>query len=129
MVERTKGFLFRPTKTFDVSKEDTLGNAVIYFITLLMICAVLSSIVGWSVFRYGVTMAFLIFILGILGVFIGGLWTHLWVYLFGGRKGVTHKGIVVWRDTGLCIGMDSNRRNHSIDMELYSTDRGHKATA
>lgn len=106
MVERIKGFLFSPTKTFDVSKEDTLGNAVIYFITLLMICAVLSSIVGWSVFRYGVTMAFLIFLLGILGVFIGGLWTHLWVYLFGGRKGVTQtlKALLYGATPGCVLG-------------------------
>ncbi|KAF5432167.1 Signal peptidase I [Candidatus Methanophagaceae archaeon] len=106
VIDRIKGFLFSPTKTFDVSKEDTLGNAVIYFITLLMICAVLSSIVGWPVFRYGVTMAFLIFLLGLLSVFIGGLWTHMWVYLFGGRKGVTQtlKALLYGATPGCVLG-------------------------
>lgn len=92
VVERIRGFLFSPLKTFDASKDDTLGNAFVYFITILAISAVLSGITGWLVFQHGVAlivMIVLVFVLGILGVFIVGLWIHIWVYLFGGRKGVT----------------------------------------
>nr|QNO54564.1 hypothetical protein KENJCFKB_00024 [Methanosarcinales archaeon ANME-1 ERB7] len=92
VVERIRGFLVSPIKTFDASKDDTFGNAAVYFITILAISAVLSGITGWLVFQHGVAMIVmivLVFVLGILGVFIVGLWIHIWVYLFGGRKGVT----------------------------------------
>ena len=89
VVERIKGFLFSPSETFDASKEDTLGTTFDFFIALLTICAVLSGVMGWLVFYHGVTMFVLVLILGIIGVFIGGLWTHIWIYLVGGRKGVT----------------------------------------
>jgi len=91
VVERISGFLFSPLKTFDASKDDTLGNAAVYFISILAIGAVLSGITGWLVFHHDVAIAMfvLVFVLGILDVFIGGLLIHIWVYLFGGRKGVT----------------------------------------
>ena len=42
----------------------------------------------------GPSLAALVFALvlvgGTIGIFICGLWTHIWVYLVGGRKGVRH---------------------------------------
>ena len=104
VVEKVRGFLFSPAKTFDVSKDDTLGNAAQYFIALLTICAVLSGVVGWR--DHGVTMFVLVFILGIIGVFIGGLWVHLWVYLLGGRKGITQtlKALTYGATPGCVLG-------------------------
>ena len=109
--ERIKGFLFSPSKTFDNSKEDTLGDAFKYFVVILAIFAVIVAVliaVLFSLFAgmlgmLGVPMmplgaamgpllavGFFIFALvgGIIGVFIDGLWLHLWVYLVGGRNGV-----------------------------------------
>ena len=115
--ERIKGFLFSPSATFDNSKEDTLGDAFKYFIVILAIYAVIVTIIvavalsailnflatslppgtlppeaimfgagGGAVFA--VTSFIQAFIGGIIGVFIVGLWTHIWVYLVGGRKGI-----------------------------------------
>ena len=106
--ERIKGFLFRPSETFDASKEDTIGDAFKYFVVLLVIYAVLFSIMvlvafsamSWIVGPWAammglaagpilaVAMLVLTFITGIIAVFIMGLWMHIWVYIVGGRKGV-----------------------------------------
>jgi hypothetical protein len=109
--ERIKGFLFSPSNTFDASKEDTIGDAFKYFVVILAIFAVILAVliaVAFSLFAgmfgmlgvpmmpLGATMGpllavgFFIVILvgGIIGVFIDGLWLHLWVYLVGGRNGV-----------------------------------------
>jgi len=115
--ERIKGFLFSPSKTFDDSKEDTLGDAFKYFIVILAIYAVIVTIIVAVAFSlilnflatslppgtlppetlmlgagggavFAVTSFIQTFIGGIIGVFIAGLWTHIWVYLVGGRKGL-----------------------------------------
>jgi hypothetical protein len=111
IVERMKGFLLSPSKTFDTSKEDTLGDAFKYFVVILVIYAVLVAIIAavafalfggmfgmfgvpWMPFRAAmgplVAVAVLIgaLVVGIIGVFIRGLWIHLWVYLVGGRNGL-----------------------------------------
>ena len=107
--ERIKGFLFSPSDTFDASKEDTIGDAFKYFAVLLAIYAVLFSIMvlaafpamSWMVGPWAamlgltagpllaVAMLVLSLISGIIAVFIMGLWMHIWVYVVGGRKGVT----------------------------------------
>nr|QNO53336.1 hypothetical protein GMAEILFI_00008 [Methanosarcinales archaeon ANME-1 ERB6] len=102
--ERIKGFLFSPSATFDASKEDTLGDAFKYFVVILAIFAVLISImfilsvssvmprvlamIGGAYLGTIITFIFML-VLGIIGIFITGLWTHIWVYLVGGGKGVT----------------------------------------
>jgi len=111
IVERIKGFLFSPSDTFDASKEDTLGDALKYFVVILAIfagiiavlIAVLFSLFAGMLGMFGVPMmpfgaamgpllavGFFIFVLvgGLIGVFIDGLWLHLWVYVVGGRNGV-----------------------------------------
>ena len=103
--------MFSPSKTFDNSKEDTLGDAFKYFVVILAIFAVIVAVliaVLFSLFAgmlgmLGVPMmplgaamgpllavGFFILVLvgGIIGVFIDGLWLHIWVYLVGGRNGV-----------------------------------------
>jgi hypothetical protein len=109
--ERIKGFLFSPSKTFDASKEDTIGDAFKYFVVILAIFAVIIAVLiavlfslfsemfgkpGIPVMPFKAAMGpllavgFFIFVLvgGIIGVFIDGLWLHLWVYVVGGRNGV-----------------------------------------
>jgi len=127
--ERIKGFLFSPSETFDNSKDDTIGDAFKYFVVILTIFAVIISIllgVAFSLFAamlgmLGVPMmtlgaamgplfAVVFFILtlvsGIIGVFIGGLWLHIWVYLLGGREGVeqTIKALMYGVTPGYLLG-------------------------
>jgi len=110
IIEKIKGFLFSPSETFDASKEDTLGDAFKYYIILLLIPALLSALIAAVVFLLfpesfgimfrsrpiiaiaGVVAAvefIAVLILGTIGVIIGGLWLHIWVYIMGGRKGLT----------------------------------------
>ncbi|MCW3133001.1 MAG: YIP1 family protein [Methanophagales archaeon] len=109
--ERIKGFLFSPSATFDASKEDTIGDALKYFVVILAIFAVIVSVLiavlfSWFAGMLGMsripTMALgaamgpllavgafiCVLVGGIIGVFIDGLWLHIWVYLVGGRNGV-----------------------------------------
>lgn len=108
--ERIKGFLFSPSTTFDASKDDTLGDAFTYFALILAIYAILMAIIAAVAFSllagmlqmfgvpampFGAAMgpaAAVIFFIaalvgGIIGIFISGLWLHIWVYLVGGRNG------------------------------------------
>ena len=97
--ERMQGFLFSPSKTFDASKEDTLGDSLTYFVAILAIfAAIFGTFIAiytgmWlSVFMSLVTqipgastsmppfigeigplMAMLIFVLFFVAVFIGGI--------------------------------------------------------
>jgi hypothetical protein len=127
--ERTKGLFVSPSKTFDDSKEDSLGSAFRYFIVVLAIFAVLIAIVAAVAFSMlmgnlkaldvptrpleaftGPSLAALVFAFvlvgGAIGVFIAGLWTHIWVYLVGGRKGVgqTIKGLMYGLTPGCLLG-------------------------
>ncbi|MBA3043747.1 YIP1 family protein [archaeon] len=111
--EKVKGFMFNPTNTFNNAKPDTLSESFKYFIILLLIYSSLSAammsaqimLIGFvteGMFGFPVhglpTTTVLIFevlktfimsiIFGIIGVFIGGAWLHLWVYVVGGRKGI-----------------------------------------
>ncbi|MEA3488578.1 MAG: YIP1 family protein, partial [Euryarchaeota archaeon] len=129
IVERIKGFLFSPSDTFDNSREDTLGDALKYFIVLLAIYAVLLAIIAAVAFSVIVGMmgplgaamvpfgagtgalaaigAFIGAIIGgIIGIFIGGLWLHLWVYVVGGRNGFTQtiKAVTYGMTPSLLLG-------------------------
>lgn len=111
---KVKGFLGSPTSTFSRVKQDTLGDAVKYILIWIPIYGVLLSLIFLATFdviagMYGMSgvllplltwlhgMGFLIvpiiigytIVGGIVGLFVGGAWTHLWVYLLGGREGFT----------------------------------------
>lgn len=124
--ERIKGFLFSPKDTFDASKEDSLGDAFKYFFIILVIYAVLSAIIAAVVISMlsgmsgvpetpfdlamGPALAVGVFIgllvVGILGIIIGGVWLHLWVYLMGGRNGLvqTIKAVIYGDTPSLLLG-------------------------
>ena len=129
IVEKIKGFLFSPSETFDASKEDTLGDAFKYYIILLLIPALLSAVIAAVAFSLlagffgmmlpgvmpaltgaGAAVAFIVFIYvliaGAIGVLIGGLWLHIWVYLVGGRKGLTQtfKALMYGATPSLLLG-------------------------
>jgi len=127
--ERIKGFLFNPSETFNASKDDTIGDAFKYFVVILMIYALIISVlfaVAFSMFAsmlgmpgvpmmalgaamgplFAVVFFILMLVIGIIGVFIGGLWLHIWVYLLGGREGVeqTIKALMYGVTPGYLLG-------------------------
>ena len=123
--ERIKGFLFSPSETFDASMEDTIDDAFKYYVVILAIYAVLYTIkvaVVFSLFAetlgvfgvpampFGVAMAIGVFVVvlvsGIIGIFIGGPWLHIWVYLVGGRNGIeeTTKAVIYGMTPGFLLG-------------------------
>ena len=133
IVEKIKGFLFSPSETFDASKEDTLGDAFKYFIILLLISALFSAVIAVVVFSLfagffgrmlpgfmpallalawaGAAVAFIavfiyMLIAGAIVVLIDGLWLHIWVYLMGGRKGLTQtfKALMYGATPSLLLG-------------------------
>jgi len=101
--ERVQGFLLMPVETFQKAREDSLESALGYYVVLLIIYAALTAaivaIVGITLSGFfgralglsGAALPLVIFvgmiIGGILSVFIGGAWLHLWVWLLGGKKG------------------------------------------
>lgn len=118
-VEKVQGFLIKPVETFKKSREDTLGNALTYYIMLVVINAILSTLVllaGISTMTLnesfpgmqGAHPAILfvgIIVGGIVAVFIGGAWLHIFVWLLGGRKDYfqTVKALMYGSTPGLLI--------------------------
>ncbi len=128
LVEKVKGFLLEPKKTFESSKEDTLTDAMRYYMIIAVIfsalfafisslaSALFSSMIGSRQFGMMFTPgaeveeATLIFarswIAGVLGIFILGFILHIFVYLMGGRIGIkqTIKAVMYAATPGLLFG-------------------------
>lgn len=118
-IEKVRGFLLEPVGTFQKYKEDSLGNALTYYIILVVINAILSTLIllaGISTLNQygnipgmeGIFPAVLfvgIIVGGIVGLFIGGAWLHIFVWLLGGRKGYdkTVKALMYGSTPGLLI--------------------------
>ena len=109
-IELMKGFLLSPVETFRKVRDTDLGDSLRYYLLLLVINAVLSAIVNlaiagtvWMMFsdlfkQAGlpvsavsgagvIVIALVMIIVQFVLVFIGAAWLHLFVYLFGGRRG------------------------------------------
>ncbi|KQC05305.1 MAG: hypothetical protein APR55_05860 [Methanolinea sp. SDB] len=109
-IDLVRGFLLAPVETFGKVKNADIGDALKYFIVILLINVILSSIVTLVIISTTVTVidqvfsglgialplaagagiiiwAIIVIVLTLVFVFIAGAWFHLWVYLFGGRKG------------------------------------------
>ena len=104
------GLLRKPATTFAALTEDTLSGAVKYALICLAIFGALTGIVLvlWgtgqlfesesdSVWLAGEPLLLIPIIIGLsivggmLLIFIGGAWTHLWVYLLGRRQGCSYR--------------------------------------
>jgi len=108
---KVKGFLGSPSATFGAVKLDTLGDALKYALIWFVIFGAVFGIIfalafglisgmigllfplpGWLVgvglLLIPIMVGFMV-VAGIVGIFIGGAWTHLWLYLLGGREGYT----------------------------------------
>lgn len=115
-IEKVKGFLFNPTETLIAHKDESLGDALRYYIIFLAIYGVLTGLmlglfmgmVGGiagaqagmgalgagglaALGMVGMTIAAIIFIIifGVIALFIGGALLHIFVYIAGGRKDVS----------------------------------------
>ena len=106
--EKLKGFVLEPSKTFDATKEDTLEDALKYYVGIAAIFSALSAVLfafastlfGSMMGGFGMMMGasagiagaisifVMLLILMVIGAFIGGAIVHIFVYLLGGRKGI-----------------------------------------
>jgi len=106
--EMIKGFVLSPAETFRNVKDTGYSDTLVYFLALVVLNTVLTlpvmlltfpsmGTVFVGIFQqlgFGTLTAFgnvlfaLMMIIGsLVFLFIGAAWVHLWVYLFGGRKG------------------------------------------
>jgi hypothetical protein len=126
-LELIKGFVLSPVETFRKVKDTDYNDTLMYFLVLVLINTALSVLIMlvslssmWTVFngmfeRLGigtmsgsgiVIIAVLMIIVALVLLFIGAAWLHLWVYLFGGRKGYreTLKALAFGETPALLLG-------------------------
>lgn len=127
-VEKVKGFLMEPSKTFDASKEDTLEDAIKYYAVIIAVYSALFALIATFALGSlgsmmglgqlgmmagagaGIGGALIIFVtmlvLGIIGVFISGAIIHIGVLIVGGKKGITQtiKAVIYGSTPGLLLG-------------------------
>jgi hypothetical protein len=123
--ELMKGFFLSPVETFRKVKDTYYGDTLVYFLILVLIYTVLYIPVMlvllpsmwfsgiFSLFGLGTLTGFWIIILAVMMItaalvflFIGSAWLHLWVYVFGGRKGYreTFKALAFGQTPALLLG-------------------------
>lgn len=100
--QKISGILFRPAKTFRDLEEESVGTTMVHFLKLSLLFSLLMTAMVYSIFSSLTTkkwsMASQLFqpldFLGALAVtviaipLLVGIWLHIWVYLFGGRRGI-----------------------------------------
>jgi hypothetical protein len=109
-IEKVKGFLLEPSKTFDALKEEPLEEALKYYTVIAAIHSALralllafaGNLVGTMMglgnmgmmmgagtgIGAAITFFVMFMIFAIVGAFIGGAILHFFVYIVGGRRGV-----------------------------------------
>lgn len=115
-IDKVKGFLLDPTETLIAHKNEDLGDAIKYFITFLVIYGVLTGLMlglfmgavggmagaeaGMGALGVGglaalgivgmvISAIIFIIIFGVIALFIAGILLHIFVFITGGRKGIT----------------------------------------
>lgn len=101
LIEKVKGFLTNPVDTFRESKEDGPDAVFPYFFVLLLLHAALSAVLAALAIEnlpmtgmitgglFGPVVVFFVsLVAGFAGILVFGAWLHLWVYIFGGRRGI-----------------------------------------
>lgn len=92
-------FLRRPKKAFAAQAKTPMDRAFLYYLKLSVVSALLwglATAVQTTQIPAGLTGVLFLTALGAVGVYVISvvlapvlaLWTHLWVYLLGGRKGL-----------------------------------------
>lgn len=115
-IDNVKGFLLDPTQTLIAHRDESLGDALQYFIIFLVIYGVLTGLMlglfmgmvgGLAGAEAGMgaigvsglaalgtlwmVIASIVFIIifGVIALFIAGIMLHIFVWIAGGRKGLT----------------------------------------
>ncbi len=105
-IEKMRGFLLTPTKTFKAERKTSFVDAIKYGLLGLLIMAILTAIITaifgaidvWSITQpiggaAGTTTLaafFGVIVFGFIGLMLVGLWLHLWVFIFGGKQGIAN---------------------------------------
>ncbi len=98
MMSRIRGFSFSPSSQFAAAREDTVSDALTYFVPLLAFLGAIIAIAVTGVVimaelpvvsapLLGVGTFAGIIIAGVFGAMYISVWLHIWVYLLGGRNG------------------------------------------
>jgi hypothetical protein len=127
-VEKIKGLLFEPSKTFDTLRESSLRDALKHYFVLSTISSILFAILfsfvannylgsairvlkgtAFGIFfgQYGFIYIFIIILISsIIGVFLSGTFLHISIYIVGGRKGYfnTLKAVMYGQTPALLLG-------------------------
>ncbi len=127
-LEKVKGLLLEPSKTFDSLKDETLEEALKYYAIIAAVYSALfalmfafagslfGSMMGFRDFGMmmgvgagiGAAVVFFVMfmILAIAGAFIGGAVLHIFVYIVGGRNGIvqTIKAVIYGATPSLLLG-------------------------
>ena len=107
-INNVKGFLLNPIETLTAHRDESLGDALRYYVILLAIFGALNGVMvglGLSMAQdiaspYAAMGAFgaigtilvaivAMIIFGVIGLFIGSVILHIFVYIAGGRKDVS----------------------------------------
>jgi hypothetical protein len=124
-VDLIKGFFLSPVATFRKVMDTGSRDTLVYFLVLVLISTVLSILVmlaspppAWftgvntllgigSLSGLGIVIiAVMMIIAAVFLLFVGSAWLHLWVYVFGGRKGIreTFKALAFGGTPALLLG-------------------------
>ena len=127
-IEKAKGFLIDPVNTFDASKNDTMEDAIKYYAVIVAVFSLLSALLfATAMGSVGSMMGFgqlgtmmgigtglggaaaifiLMFISGIIRVFVNSAIVHIGVYIVGGKNGIeqTIKAVIYGSTPGLLLG-------------------------
>jgi hypothetical protein len=119
LITKVKGFLLNPVETFRQSRADEPPAVFTYFGALLLFYAILSALITavgighmqmFAGMSYGLALPVMVFFLvlvgGCIGMLIFAAWLHLWVYIFGGRKGImqTINAVIYGSTPSLLLG-------------------------
>jgi hypothetical protein len=117
---RIRGFAFNPAKEFAAAKKDTLMDAFKYYVLLLVVLGVILGVlfaiaaavvgsmpglpdIGGLLFLLGSGTFVGIIVIGFFAALYIIVWLHIWVYLFGGRKGLKETAKAVTYGATPCL--------------------------
>lgn len=126
-IEKVKGLLLEPSRTFDALKEESLIEAIKFYAVFAMIFSALFAIFFGFMGFTGSMMGFgnlgplmgagaglgiaigifvLVMVIAIAGSFISSVIIHIFVYMLGGKKGIvqTIKAVMYGSSVSLLLG-------------------------
>lgn len=83
IIQKAMEFLQKPAKAFEKEKTTEVMDSFKYAAVLFLVVSVLSAIISLNPVTFVI-----VYVVGIIFLVIGGLWLHLWAYIFGAKKGL-----------------------------------------